>query len=919
MTEQDTSLSSEEHARIFRDVVLREAEFESKASHERPRAIILGGQPGAGKGSLVRAARDELNKDVVVIDPDAMREFHPAVDAFRHESPYTWSGKTHADAGKWADELLQATASSKKNLIFDTTLSNGEWASNELIKGLQEKGYSVEVRAIVTSKLESELGVDARFSKSLDIAGYGRHVPAGARDAIYQKLPTSLDIIHERTDVPIRLFSREGVELYDSRTDSRLPSTALQEARDARLRDPAVTRNLSEDWRDQQAWHKNLPEATRENSRIDALTRDRLLSERISEGVVERVNSTAQEAFDIDHATRIRPARISAASRLGVVGLALDVYDGAETARTVGRLRGEGNNTAADSQLVHFGSRTVGGFGGAAIGASAGGLVTSWSGPGMLIGGAAGGVVGAFGGEKFAVWTDNRRIYNQQDRSGNTWTHDPEQPGLGWQRQAPLDATNDGIDNVRRGNLRASPAMANMLNYQATSISVELILGSPPPQRDPFSQPANEHDAKGYDGGNWRRDMDKGQWTRIVYDGYVDEYGTRAGSVHTAPPERAEQLDRAAAQVVLDNASNSPASIAAKFEDGYIRNSWVAHGPMPEAVRSARTDIDTLVASDENRYQRQADGSWLSKGSIYNSTANGRLHEELEATRSVLQERLPPPREIVAPASMTAEDRLRDAVAGAYINAGVEVGPSKIAASANAVQATWRANNLDPETTAINLGRDVAGRYSADSPINSMRLEEDGRTYRIEATTSIEQIRAVEEVPRQASEARVPLEFQAPRGASASGGTQHAVNELQPGVPRHAPLADNPAHADFASYNRIHQWVSGTGQWDEEKGRNVASALYREQLAQPSVRRVDKVAGALGPDGAENVFAIYAPHGDKGPFFRACVDGREACLQPAEQNLQQAEQIRQELAERELAQQQEQVQESQRKSAMSRE
>ena len=115
-------------------------------------------------------------------------------------------------------------------------------------------------------------------------------------------------------------------------------------------------------------------------------------------------------------------------------------------------------------------------------------------------------------------------------------------------------------------------------------------------------------------------------------------------------------------------------------------------------------------------------------------------------------------------------------------------------------------------------------------------------------------------------------------------------------------LADNPSHPDFDTFNRIHGWVRGTGQWDEEKSRNVAGALYKEQAADPLLQRVDKVCGAVGRDGAENVFAVYAPYGDKGPFFRAQVDGREACQQPAQQNLEQAEQIKQQQA---LQQQQE--------------
>ncbi len=106
-------------------------------------------------------------------------------------------------------------------------------------------------------------------------------------------------------------------------------------------------------------------------------------------------------------------------------------------------------------------------------------------------------------------------------------------------------------------------------------------------------------------------------------------------------------------------------------------------------------------------------------------------------------------------------------------------------------------------------------------------------------------------------------------------------------------LANDPAHPDFANYDRIHQWTRGTGHWDDEQSSNVAAALYKQQLDDPLFRRVDTVSGALGRNGEENVFAIYAPYGDKGPFFHAQVDGRQAAQQPAQQSLEQAEQVRQ--------------------------
>ena len=445
---------------------------------------------------------------------------------------------------------------------------------------------------------------------------------------------------------------------------------------------------------------------------------------------------------EIDAPHSVRPAHIQAGRALGIAGLALEVYDGADSVRTASRLRSEGNATAADSELIHFGARSVGGWAGAGIGMAAGAAAGVETGPGLLVTGAIGGVAGVFVGDKIAEWNDNRGIYNQE-LGGKTWIYDPDNPALGWRREAPIDRSDDGIDNARRGDLRASPATENALNYQATSRSVELVLGGPPAQRDPFSLPAGAGDTPSSRPSNWERNPENGQWQREVYGPFVERGMTPHHTESADDAALIARLDRQAAQIVVENAANSPASIAARYEDTYIRNGWAAHGDMPDAVRNARTNTDKLIASDGELYERQTNGRWVSDGMVLDSTASGRRHDELEATREVLQARLPPPREIPPVPPMDADARLRDTVAGAYRNAGVDANAEQIALASTAVRATWDANGLDAATTALQVKPQGDGRYGPDSPIASLRLDSDGKTYVIAAVTTTEEIERV--------------------------------------------------------------------------------------------------------------------------------------------------------------------------------
>lgn len=656
---------------------------------------------------------------------------------------------------------------------------------------------------------------------------------------------------------------------------------------------------------------------------------------------------------EIDAPHRVRPAHIEAGRALGIAGLALEVYDGADSVRTAHRLAGEGNRTGAESELIHFGARSVGGWTGAGIGMAGGAALGVETGPGLLVTGAIGGVAGVFAGDKFAEWTDNRRIYNQE-LGGNTWTYDPEHPALGWQRQAPIDSTNDSIDNARRGDLRASPATENQLNYQATSVSVELVLGGPPAQRSPFSLPAEAGDPPSSRPTNWERDPETGKWQREVYGPFV-ERGMTPHRTETADDDRASRLDRQAAAIVVENAANSPASIAARYEDTYIRNGWQAYGEMPEAVRSARTNTDKLVSSEGDLYERQANGRWVSDGMVYDSTASGRLHDELEATREVLQARLPPPREIPAAPTMDADARLRDTVAGAYRNAGVDASAEQVAAAAVAVRATWDANGLDPATTALQARPQVDGRHE----LASLRLEADGKTYAIAAVTSPEEIErartraeiaphAIERPSEQDRDARGQALREANlQGLAQDGGAQavaatmrmastgrrdDGAHELETGhddkrqalsandraesvaastlaLPARLPDPRDPNHPDHRLYQQIERGVAGI---DAERGRTFDATSERlamnafHDAKAAGITSADHLAinetGKRQQDGSQVaagtlLFVVQGQDPSDPVARRAMTDVAQAVDRPVEQSLQKVDAMNQQQAQ----------------------
>ncbi len=616
------------HARILSEKVIPDIGLNQFPSHEHPKAFILGGQPGAGKGGLADAVDSELAGDVVRIDPDDLRDYHPRIHEFRTTNPYTWSGRTQADAGQWADELRDAAVAGRKNFIFDTTLSHGPWSA-DLIKDLQAKGYDVEVRVVAAPKLESELGVDQRFAKNFDKRGYGRHVPEGARDAIYDKVPASLDTIHAETNARIRIFNREGHELYDSRTDARLPGQVLTEARAARLHDPAVTRDLKRGWQAQRQWHEDLPDAIRHNPKVTPDAAQRLLTGRDAANVLEGVQRDAAQAVSLDYATRVHPSVVKG---LGIAGAAAVAYDATTTAAHASDLLHNGNQVGAASQVEHFAGRNVGGLGGAVLGAQVLGAAGVESGPADVIVMGIGALGGAVAGDKLVDAYDRHKIYHQTDLQGRSWQLDPDRPQQGWTRSVVDGFAERGMSVTHLET--ASPELSGRLTHQANTTAAELAMGRTGKPVDPWTQPANAQDTQSFGDPPWQRNAGTGQWQREIAYPIVERQPVRPSHLETASPQRRTELNAAAERAMADNLATSPRGIAERYQALYAERGWQQYGPVPEAItRALKTPAHTLEASDGHTYTRGKDGEWTTPGRFWGTnTATGNLRAELAVT-----------------------------------------------------------------------------------------------------------------------------------------------------------------------------------------------------------------------------------------------------------------------------------------------
>ena len=721
------------------------------------------------------------------------------------------------------------------------------------IRALQKKGYEVEVRAISTHWLESELGIDRRFARDLDRLGVARDVDMSFHDRVHNDLPSNIDKVAETTGVQVRIYDRELNELYDSRRDAGSPSEALRETRAGRMEDPEVRQRLQEDWKRQQEWHTAMPETLRARQDISPAMAEALIAGSAERGKLDRATARVETIAAIEAPAQAaepllpRLGRAGATAGLSGVGLAAVAYDAKETGERINTALTQDNPSAVRSEATHFTARGVGGAAAAftpmAAGVSGGPAVALAVADAYLL-------TEAF--DRGAKWFDKERIVHQTDRDGVGW----EFTGRQWIREdLKADLRDDGVDQVRGQNFSALPDRARELSYLASVEAVGQAIGKADP-RDPFELPANASDAPSNQPSPWRLDAQSGDWKRTRYE-EIDPTDPRLPDrrvPETATPERAAELNRQASQIIDENIARGPAALAAQYEIGHKRNGFDQFGDVPMSVQTA-LNPNTLEASNGKQYVRDAQGQWSHEG----APASPGHALELETTRERLLPALEQHRARLAAMPdwqpLTPEQQDRANLRQLYADHGVNPNPERFEAAYQAVMETREAQGINTSTTSLALEPRPAGGYDINTPIQHLQIEGDG-VVRVAATTTAADIQRVETMLD--SEPRA-MEVQSVRQRDAQGPHGRKADEAEP-APSHdgksarpgVTQLDNPAHQNHTMFvtllGAVNERDKQLGREPDEISRQLAGGLVEKARE----RGLDTVGAAkFTPDGTK--------------------------------------------------------------------
>lgn len=201
-----------------------------KTTSSQPKAILLGGQSGAGKTTIHRVKQREFQGNIIIIDGDSYRSFHPNYLDLQEKYGKDSVDYTKVFAGKMVEYLVDELSKLGYHLLIEGTLRTTD-VPQKTAQLLTTRGYQVSLALIATKPELSYLSTLIRYEELYAIdPRQARATPKAHHDGIVEHLVDNLrELENDKIFNQIQIHQRDQSCIYDSEVDETSAAEDLHE------------------------------------------------------------------------------------------------------------------------------------------------------------------------------------------------------------------------------------------------------------------------------------------------------------------------------------------------------------------------------------------------------------------------------------------------------------------------------------------------------------------------------------------------------------------------------------------------------------------------------------------------------------------------------------------------------------------
>lgn len=199
------------------------------SAEKHPTAFLLGGQSGAGKTALHTILKEKLSFNVVVINGDEYRSFHPRY----YELDRQYGPESVAHTAQWAGQMTEALIDTlsllRYNLIIEGTLRTAE-VPMKTARLLRERSYAVSLALMAVKPEISLLSCQIRYEEMRIAGTVPRATDPAHHNKIVHDIVGNLDTLqHSELFDNVYLYTRSKTCLYPQEGEQRAASEVLRD------------------------------------------------------------------------------------------------------------------------------------------------------------------------------------------------------------------------------------------------------------------------------------------------------------------------------------------------------------------------------------------------------------------------------------------------------------------------------------------------------------------------------------------------------------------------------------------------------------------------------------------------------------------------------------------------------------------